>query len=712
MLSLNKQVGFRMIKPILFITLGLGVVAVNVQGQEADSITASLTEIRFANDRSFYCKGMPTQVGTARRSEPITIPGLYNVTAAIPDEYSVASQIIENGTTVGLNLVNDSNPQDTKPFSIYNGGNKLPLFQLGEKWYSYIRTVKDFYNDRNYVWAGNLNIIGEPANIGVASHSDGWIENDGVDAVIDANGKMSKIYRFHKDYNFQNLIFSRQSGKITPNGPLWRYKRISAHNVEISIAGAKIDTTRQAKLVYGFYDQESAASESRQVKIMVNNSSKVINCGYKGTGEKLFTANFDSSILVNVSEKVNISIININGFSNYLDFVEIYVPVLEEGANNDEGYSLNTESTDKVPNDNYYDSSSKSFRLPKRLLVKVDEAYDGPIRINSTGVAIGLSEQAGQEKLLLFNKYSNMEVESTASDKLIYFASAPVRSGSRSLNFDQEKELKLIDTSKNDYLAIIPEDINYFLKLRDQRFPDEDDKSAFVMAPWQEKSFNSNLYQTWMTTSKNGKTISDIHRDAGLKPLYLKLEDVIDTYGCGLYSPEGIVKLLGESQTVEYVCLVSGTTCDMQKQDHNFKTYNDGTHRQSYYVQTPGVPTGFFYSRKAGITTTDDIYCDGYQQSKMVGRVLAYTDSDLTAWLKRRISYEPSDTVSFWAGENRGTNFTSHQLKKQPGKVYVHLKPSLKEVLQIYSIDEVSLRSIISCLKFKCLKAITDSGRT
>ncbi len=651
-----------MLKYILSTTLGLGILTAHAQDQRADSITANLTEIEFATDRSFYSKGMPTQVGTARRSEPITIPGLYNISQGIPAGYEIDSVnpgIIENGATVGLNLVNSTEPQDTRPFSIYNAGNKLPLFKLGTNWYTYIRTVKDFYNDRNYIWAGDLNIIGEPGNIGIETHSDGWIENDGVDAVIDAEGKMSKIYRFHKDYNFNNLLVSA-SGGASPNGPTWRYNKITSFNITMSIAGAKIDTTRQAKIRYGIYDKDTASTIYRSIKIVVNDSPKAIYCDYKGRGEKLFSANMDSQYLINADEKININITNINGFENFLDFIEVYVPVLEEGENNDEGYALNAEKTDKVPNFNYYDTEKNAFLLPKRLIVKVDKSYSGPIKINGAIAAISLADQAGSERKL---SLSNGEVTSTADNKVIYFCNGPVRGGSHPLNFDQEKELQLIDASQNDYVAIIPENYNYFLQLREEQFPKEDAVSAFTLGPWQRKSFSSNLYQTWLTTEVNGKTIRDIHTSAGLSPLYLKVEDIIDTYGCGLYSPEGIVKFLEESQTIKYVCLASATSCALKKQAHNFIKYSDGSIGDPYHIQTPGVPTGFFYGNQGGISTTDDIYCEGYKQSKMVGRVLAYTDSDLAAWLKRRITYKPSDSISLWAGQNDDDiSFTKKQL--------------------------------------------------
>lgn len=698
---------------LLFI---LSVLLVTTGNSYSEIVNADTTNIYFPTSRSYYQKGAPTQTGVARRSEAISIPGLYEITDGIPEGYTIATvnSTIEDGVgnIVGLNITNGV---ETKPFSIFNAGNKLPLFNINSSWFTYIRTLKDFYNDRNFVWAGDLQITGNPMSVPVSTYSDGWIPNDGVDALVDENGKMMRIFRFHKDHYFRPNVFC-------PYGPNWRYQRIyNSYTVELDISSVKIDPTRQAKICYALYNEDT----DEDVKIEINGTGNYVNCQFLGKGEKFFSANIPSSYLYSQSGTITATITNSGSgaHKNHLDFLEVYVPILEDvivydvadtvvaggsyidgtvenpetgefgyyNTNNEFivngaytsdgtliadgyydklGYPLSvTTETSKVPNSNYYDSNTNEFILPKSMIVKVDNSYTGPIKVNCSGYAIALSDSAGQEKLLFADPQNNIEVASTAINKLFYFSNAPVRESSTtsSLQFEPEKELQLISTDQTDYLAILPSDYNYFLQLRSLiTGSNENVLSPFVLAPWQEKIFASDLYQTWLDTEVNGKTISDIHIEQGLNTLYLKLEDIIDVYACGIYSPEGVKKFIEtSSQTVKYVCLGSGTACGMKKQATR---YSGSTQllEEPFYLQVQGVPTEFFHGYQVYTTTSDDIYSGGAAQTKIVGRVIAFTSDDLATWLKRRITYSSPDSISLWSGqEPNGDNFYFQKRQEQ-----------------------------------------------
>ena len=622
------------------------------------TVNASTQRVVFSSDRQLFTTTSPIQVGKARRSEPITLPGLYNISKSIDDLLEndpLMKTKIHSQTGEVVTLYNNS-----KTFSVYNFGQKLPLFKLGNSWYTYVRNINDFYTNRNFLWAGDLTITNN-ANIGtveVGTKENDWLQHDGINALIDAQGKMTKIFRKSVDINFSTFISSRISSTITPYGPAWSFGQITAaYTSKIAIDYPKVDTSRKAKVIFGIYDDGNFKLENRIIELQVNNGEKIV-CNYNSIGEHLFTAEFDSSVL-DGKAYAEVKITPMGKISKVtLDICEVYIPVRKDSNG---GYELSfyyspnmTSSYSKIiPNQKY------PSNLPQYLCVKVDDNYNGKIKINKATVAIGLGSKQGEESLININ---NGEITSKDGNRFIYFTSGPLRGSISPLDFEAEKDLGSIYNQINskafDYVAIIPEDNNYFLQLRDYHLTDERNISSFVKAPWQkDSSFEmSNLYKTWISTTHNGKTIEQLHKQSGLTPLYLKLEDVIDIYGSGIYGPYGIINFLSQNPQLKNVCLVSGTTPDYRKLD-----YNDDP--IPYYVQTPGVPTGFFYGSQCGLTSSDDIYTDWRQQSRIVGRIPVFTDSDLTAWIKKRISYNPSDTFSLWTGINKDASFTEKQLQ-------------------------------------------------
>ena len=153
--------------------------------------------------------------------------------------------------------------------------------------------------------------------------------------------------------------------------------------------------------------------------------------------------------------------------------------------------------------------------------------------------------------------------------------------------------------------TILPSDNNYYMQLRDYKIGFESDRDPFVLASWQKVSgfLTDNLYETWINTTHNGKTIKDIHEDAGYNPIYIKLEDVIDVYGGGIYGPHGITNFLDQNPNLKNICLGSASTGDMKKFNWHGSFPNAAP-----YVQRPGVPTGYFHGSQCGFTSSDDIY--------------------------------------------------------------------------------------------------------
>ncbi len=628
-------------------------------------------KVHFDGHRRLYTTETPVQTGYARRSEPIAIAGLYNITEAIPfrdsegnlDLSDVTEVKNSNAQTIGFH-------KQGQNFSIYNAGVKLPLYKLGNNWYTFVQPVDDFYTNRNYVWAGDLtiqNLASTPITLSNQTQETNWLGNNGYNAVVNANGEMTRIYK--KDESlYLNLALSGANG--TP----WNGKKITTtQNYDIPLDTPKVNMNKNAKLILSTYDSDNHSSELRTIEVKINDTH-TINCHLNSIGQFLFEAEFPSAVL-NRATNARITVTPLDGFKVYPDIFELYVPVLEEGEQDDEGYKLEPAKVNTdLPNSEY-------GALPPHLNIKVAEEYSGTIRLYNANIAVNMGNKVGKESLIGSKNDSNI-FTIPGTFKSIHVTSGPVRGSSSPLTFDEEKELRAVNTNQKDYVAIIPSDYNYFQQLRQTKLPGEDDFSDYTLAPWQNNSsyISSDLYKIWHelkdTTDidEDGDTtepkIQAVHEIAGVSPIYVTIEQIIDVYGGGIYGPHGIINFLNQNPHLRNVLLVSSTSPDYKKNSP-----------VKYHVQTPGVPTGYFYSSQGGFTSSDDIYCNWNKLDKVIARLPVYTESDLTSWLKKRIDYKAPDTFSLLAGENEGASFSEKQLKHHGDKLPTIMLDDVNEAI-------------------------------
>ena len=411
----------------------------------AETIVANSEQIVFNSHKQLYTTKTPIQTGIARRSEPINLPGLYNISNAISFDPTGATELTNShGEVVQLEKAGQR-------FSVYNAGQRLPIFKLGSSWYSYVRPLNDLYTNRNFLWAGDITIQNSSGlpTITNATQSEGWINNDGVNALIDSDGNMTKIFRVHYESNLNTFISSRASATILPYGPVWRNGLITSKKTQnVSLGSQSIDVSKNAKVVYAIYDHTNINNELRSLNIKIGDSGDTVVGTYRGSGEFVFTAEFPASHLAGKST-ASFEITGSTGAEFYSDFIEVYLPVLP-GAN---GYELSpVESYNKKVNNKYTNP-------PKYLITKVDSSYLGSIKINGANVAVGLGTKAGEEVLL---SLSSGELTDRQSNEYIFFTEYPIRASGATtaqgfkypdpLTFEPSKQLSLIDASGKDYV--------------------------------------------------------------------------------------------------------------------------------------------------------------------------------------------------------------------------------------------------------------------
>ncbi|MGL4853694.1 MAG: C25 family cysteine peptidase, partial [Lentisphaeria bacterium] len=571
--------------------------------------------IAFNNDNAHqFTLQTPIQNGTARRSRSITTAGLYT----IKNEYLGAHD------------------------KIYNAGIELPILEAadGNK-FVFVRRINDFYNRNNYIWLGLLNIqippyleIDRPNPIPFATQQNGWIEYDGYDGFLNQDG-LTRIYRFHNDRNYTSN--SGKSGGLV-NGPNWYNGSVSEKNLvlDISTPFAKIDRTRMAKISICINDANTGNGAKRRLEVSINNDyDHLIILNYTGYGPKYFEVDVPASLFNDgIADGKNRIIISRNGTieapapTTYnLDFVNLHLPIIEEENNG--GYNLKNSSSNILFNIKVAPYLNKEFRVATGAKYAVDVT------------------DMGKEALMPYSENDSVltfDIVTNAEEKSVF-----VTSGLFTCDFDTPKVLDTIGLNGFDYLTIAPSDPNYFLKL-----------SSDNILNHMKSTYNSNLYKTWTEYKPNrgSKTISDLHREDGLKPLNLKLEDIIDTYGCGLYSPHAIQQLIRTSNDIKYLLLLGMTTVDYKRQSVNQQLENESGY--TFYMCYPGVPTGFIYHSQTGLFATDDIYIGNNNKNvssmgdlkRSLSRILVYTDKELQAWLDKRFNFTPSDNLALWSGKD------------------------------------------------------------
>lgn len=131
------------------------------------------------------------------------------------------------------------------------------------------------------------------------------------------------------------------------------------------------------------------------------------------------------------------------------------------------------------------------------------------------------------------------------------------------------------------------------------------------------------------------------HAANGLSPIALSLDDIDDVYGCGLFGPAGLVRLV-RTHTPEYLLLAGGTNRDYK----NYQGKENPNPR--------GIPAGLIQPEQ--LTVSDDIYHDGFKVK--VGRIIARNRAELDAWVHKCLAFRPGDKVLLWAGDDRKVNFS------------------------------------------------------
>jgi len=576
----------------------------------------------FSRD-SYHTTDAPIQTGKARRSSPILSSGLYRL------------------------------PTDLEETEFYNVGRKLPVLNFGDgERYVFVRGINDFYNNRNYIWAAKpdgLTIAGTPGSIPIGSRLNDWIENDGIDAIMQAGGTLVKILRDHRDINVQTLIGSHSSMK---EGPMWKTNggRWSDNfQVKIPVDGLvpQIGENSIVKLKFAIYN----TVDNKTFSISVNgHADKIVGEHVDKDGEKIISADIPIAYFFDEnSTLINPVVFNFetSATASVYDFAELYF----DCEKSTDGYLL----VDNPATLEYDDSNVDQF-IEERLLIKVEPGFSGQLKVKSAIFAVDMTEM-GNEKVIPISDGS-ITLESSPIVRYLYFTKAV-----KNITFSPEKELNEINLLDFDYLAIAQADPNYFTQY-DKNRPAE----AKNGGPWDcrddtvtgcmQNIYNSNLYSTWETaTGSNGKTMNQVLVEDGFLPKIVKLEDIVDVYGGGLVSPQPIISLMKQdsSESIKSLCLVGSSSLDTRKQSQSGRAY-------PFYPQFLGIPANLIFGPQIGYVYTDDFYSNNDRVA--VGRLLVYSDSELAAWIQKRIDFKPGDLVNLVSGENVGFDFGREQERK------------------------------------------------
>ena len=138
------------------------------------------------------------------------------------------------------------------------------------------------------------------------------------------------------------------------------------------------------------------------------------------------------------------------------------------------------------------------------------------------------------------------------------------------------------------------------------------------------------------------------HAAAGLRPVVITLERVLDVYGGGIYSPAAI-ECLVQRHRPRYLLLAASANRD----------YCNRQQRPQPLIR--GIPAGSRHVRQ--YTVTDDIYTVGY--TVQVGRIIALDRNGLAAWVDKAVSFAPGASVVLLAGASGKTDFTRLQSRHQ-----------------------------------------------
>ncbi|MCK5835536.1 MAG: hypothetical protein KAG98_07365, partial [Lentisphaeria bacterium] len=621
--------------------------ATAISGVVANVPHAAFSEV------DYFTTDAPRQTGLARRSSPILYSGFYELPVSLQSDVEV-----------------------------YNVGQQLPVLTKDGKRYTFIRGIDDYYTNRNYVWTaepGELSIHGTPGNIPLHSKMNAWIDHDGVDAILGSDGVLTKIFRDHPDEAFDD--FPLPSGTGRAKGPIWKTKKgnsgssfsykisLNAIQTRLGQNDASRPDLQQVKLKFAFYDISTSNAASVSLKVNGDSNPAIEFPLSTSKREKVMTASFPLSYLgLNSTPNiVDLTVLkNGDGGAFRYDFTELYIPCLKH----DEGYLL----VDHTKQD--------GTLLQQQLLVEVEpSAVERFIKVKDATFALDVTTMGGES--FLESTPNGFRIPVNQETVYLYFSNE-----AKALTFSAPKQLTAPDLSHFDYIAIAQKDANYFTQYRDDR---PDDHAAAKLWDRQDDSiskcmnsvYSANLYNTWETTQVNGKTIFDVLRLDGHKPILVSLEEVIDIYGGGIISPRAIEVFLGlqTSQTIENVCLVGGTSVDTKKR----QVWSDGDTELSFFVQTLGLPSKLYYGHDyLGFIYSDDCYAgvEGQRITRSVGRIPVFTDAGLKAWLEKRIVYQPGDKINLIAGENQPSGSLAFPFDKEQKALYGLLPSTLMTVKQ------------------------------
>ena len=572
---------------------------------------------------SYNTTDTPIQTGTARRSSPILGSGLYKIPAALAET------------------------------AFYNVGRKLPILDFGDgARYIFVRGVNDFYNNRNYVWAAKpdgLTIKGTPGSIPIGSRLNDWIENDGIDAIMQADGTLVKIIRDHQDINFQLLVGGSSALKC---GPMWKRqegRRSSSFDVELPLDSLvpEKDGPKTVILKFAIYN---TVAVTKTFSITVNGeAAKITGTHTNGDGEKVITAEIPISyFLDNDNSLINPTTLSFSTAQSgsVYDFSEVYIHC----QSTTEGYLLIDN-----PMTLEYDQNSVDQFVEERILIKVEPGFSGELKVKNANYAVDMTKM-GYEQVLQISQDGAIHVEDSTEIRYFYFSKIV-----KDLTFSDEKVLREIDLSSYDYLAIAQENPNYFTRYDKDR-PENDtvdawDKRQDTVNDWMKNIYDSNLYNTCLTAvGSNEKTMSQVLTEEGHLPLIVKLENIVDVYGGGLVSPEPISSLMNQttSYSINNLCLVGASSIDTRK-------HSQSGNSRPYYPQFLGIPGSLYFATQTGYIYTEDLYSRHGEVA--VGRLLVYSDADLKAWIKKRIDFEPGDLINLVSGRDKGVDFGKEQEK-------------------------------------------------
>jgi fimbrial isopeptide formation D2 family protein/uncharacterized repeat protein (TIGR01451 family) len=113
------------------------------------------------------------------------------------------------------------------------------------------------------------------------------------------------------------------------------------------------------------------------------------------------------------------------------------------------------------------------------------------------------------------------------------------------------------------------------------------------------------------------------HEAEGLSCVAVSVEDVYDTYGGGLPTPAGLVRL-GQRVKPEYLLIAAGASHDPKGLEGD--------------LPAPGIATGFVHVEE-GTASTDDLYTGDF--SIAVGRLPARSQAELTNMVNKIIDFYP-----------------------------------------------------------------------